>query len=123
MKITDPRYAPAGNKKLEVSSQEAVELMRLMLNKDEKRRPSAADCLNHRWFLKFEAALRPPPLSVGITQCLECYALASELKKAIYLLIAHQCSLPVLSELREVFTHLDTSNNGQLPRDELRGVL
>lgn len=35
---------------------------------DVKTRPAAPGCLEHRWFKNHEAS--PPPLSVGVTQCL-----------------------------------------------------
>ena len=85
------------------------------------RRPDAAQCLEHAWFKKFEAA--PPPLSVGITQCLEAYAGQPELKKAVFLLIAHMCTAPALSELRAIFTHFDTLNQGSLVTSDFRDVL
>ena len=84
-------------------------------------RPDAAACLEHPWFKKHEAA--PPPLSVGITQCLEAYAGQPELKKAIFLLIAHMCTAPALGELRSIFTHFDTLNQGSLVSSDFREVL
>mmetsp|Transcript_27579 Transcript_27579/g.87202 ORF Transcript_27579/g.87202 Transcript_27579/m.87202 type:complete len:574 (+) Transcript_27579:1-1722(+) len=97
------------------------ELLEQMLLKDPRARPDAASCLEHRWFKEFSAT--PPPLSVGVTQCLEAYSGQPELKKAIFLLIAHQCTKPVLTELREIFTHFDYHNRGALSTKSLREVL
>ena len=85
------------------------------------KRPDAAACLDHAWFKKHETA--PPPLSVGITQCLDAYAGQPELKKAVFLLIAHMCTAPALSELRAIFTHFDTLNQGCLVSSDFRDVL
>lgn len=87
-------------------------LLVLMLGKDPGTRPGAAECLKHEWFKQFEEA--PPPLSIGVTQCLDAYAGQHELKKACFLLIAHQCTAPALTELRAIFTHFDVDNRGAL---------
>lgn len=107
--------------KLRNWSREGLALLELMLHKDVDRRPDAAECLEHAWFKKFEEP--PPPLSVGVTQCLEAYAGQPELKKAIFLLIAHMCTAPALQELRAIFTHFDTQNRGVLSCGQFRDVL
>lgn len=96
-------------------------LLEQMLIKDPRTRPDAATCLEHPWFKSFSQT--PPPLSVGVTQCLEAYSGQPELKKAIFLLIAHQCTKPVLTELREVFTHFDVHNRGALTVTSFHEVL
>lgn len=65
----------------------------------------------------------PPQLSVGVVQCVEAYARMSELKKAIFLLVAHQCALDALQELRVLFTHFDFRNQGSLSAADLHHVL
>merc|ERR1712154_731684 len=56
-------------------------------------------------------------------QCLEAYSWQPELKKALFLLIAHQSTAPVLQELRAIFTHFDVENKGALNNDIFREVL
>jgi len=102
-------------------SPECVDLLRAMLNKDPRCRPDAARCLEHDWFKKFDRT--PPPLSVGVIQCLDAFAGQPELKKAIFLLIAHQCTVPALQELRAIFTHFDTQNRGTISAASIREVL
>jgi len=97
------------------------DLLMKMLEKDDSRRPYAAQCLEHPWFRG--AGEVPPTLSVGVTQCVEAYARMSELKKAVFLLIAHQCEVQALLELRALFTHFDTQNRGSLSTMDLRQVL
>jgi len=96
-------------------------LLDKMLQKDHQRRPDAATCLEHPWFRQFEQGT--PTLSVGVTQGLEAYSRQPELKQAIFLLMAHQFSTPVLNELREVFTHFDVHNRGCLTTDSFSEVL
>jgi hypothetical protein len=112
---------PAPNQYLMSMSPELQDLVRLMLAKDPSMRPDAAECLNHPWFAKFHGA--PQSLSVGISQTLEAYSRESELKKAIFLLMAHQCSMPALHELRAIFTHFDHSNLGVLAAQDLGELL
>mmetsp|Transcript_42406 Transcript_42406/g.131278 ORF Transcript_42406/g.131278 Transcript_42406/m.131278 type:complete len:597 (-) Transcript_42406:238-2028(-) len=96
-------------------------LLDQMLLKDPAARPDAAACLAHPWFRQF--AETPPTLSVGVAQCLDAYSGQPELKKCIFLLIAHQCTKPVLAELREIFTHFDVQNRGCLSTASFREVL
>mmetsp|Transcript_2486 Transcript_2486/g.5432 ORF Transcript_2486/g.5432 Transcript_2486/m.5432 type:complete len:749 (-) Transcript_2486:70-2316(-) len=102
-------------------SPDLVNLMRQMLNRDMEARPGAAQCLDHQWFKRFSE--EPAPLSIGVTQCLEAFSGQSELKKALFLLLAHQCAVPAMLELRQIFTHFDVRNNGCLDIDDLRDVL
>mmetsp|Transcript_65220 Transcript_65220/g.184074 ORF Transcript_65220/g.184074 Transcript_65220/m.184074 type:complete len:382 (+) Transcript_65220:1278-2423(+) len=103
------------------SSPEARELLEAMLQKKQDIRPDAGQCLTKKWFEKFGES--PPPLSIGMTQCLEAYTVQPDLKKAIFLLMAHSSTAPALQELRAVFTHFDTQNKGALGTDVLRDVL
>mmetsp|Transcript_141366 Transcript_141366/g.368092 ORF Transcript_141366/g.368092 Transcript_141366/m.368092 type:complete len:807 (+) Transcript_141366:57-2477(+) len=92
-----------------------------MFRRDPEQRPDASQCLEHPWFQKFSEV--PPTLSVGVVQCVEAYARMSELKKAIFLLIAHQCAMDTIPELRALFTHFDYRNRGTLSTYDLHQVL
>jgi serine/threonine protein kinase len=120
-KVCEDAYTPHRRLIDGTVSRECIDLLDKMLLKDAKLRPDAAKCLEHPFFVKH--ADPPPPLSVGVTQCLDAYAGQSELKKAIFLLIAHQCTTPVVQELRAMFTHFDTNNRGTLSLVSLREVL
>jgi len=97
------------------------DLLMKMLEKDDSRRPHAAQCLEHPWFRQNDGV--PPTLSVGVVQCVEAYMRMSELKKAIFLMMAHQCEVQAVFELRALFTHFDTRNRGSLSSADLRQVL
>mmetsp|Transcript_32031 Transcript_32031/g.70006 ORF Transcript_32031/g.70006 Transcript_32031/m.70006 type:complete len:735 (+) Transcript_32031:42-2246(+) len=113
----DP-YKP--NDKLKTVSSECLDLLDKMLEKDDKKRLDAAGCLQHPWFRKFDEDT--PTLSVGVTQCLGAYASCSELRKALFLLMAHECTPKALQELRAVFTHFDVTNRGTLSQENLMKV-
>lgn len=112
---------PAKNDRLKNVSPECLDLLWQMLRKNVDERPDACQCLQHPWFQKFCEV--PPPLSVGVVQCIEGYARMSELKKAIFLLIAHQSAPEAIEELRALFTHFDFRNQGSLSAADLHHVL
>lgn len=99
---------------------ECQDLLRSMLNRKVEKRPDASQCLDHPWFKIWDE--EPPPLSVGVSQCLEAFSRQSELKKAIFLLMARECEVPALLELRALFTHFDVKNQGRLEARDLREV-
>merc|ERR1719203_2256184 len=108
--VQHPRHA-----KLVAASPELQDLLQKIFQKDPNLRPDAPAALAHPWFKMFES--KPPPLSVGVIQCLEAYSWQPELKKSLFLLIAHQSTAPALQELRAVFTHFDVQNRGALNND------
>jgi len=76
--------------------------------------------LGYEWF---NIVPEPPPLSVGVQQALQHYSQATELKRAVYLLVAAQADLPQLTDLAKLHSHLDVDNTGQIPLDRFRPVL
>lgn len=118
-RIVNATMAP--HSKLERVSRQCNDLVLKMLEKEEPRRPNATQLLEHDWVQMMSE--RPPPLSVGVAQCLEAYARMSEMKKAIFLLMAHQSAVPAIQELRAIFTHFDVQNRGTLTAQDLRIVL
>jgi len=119
--IQDTKTTFKPNPKLSTVSRECQDFLTSIFQKDPRYRQDAPGCLTHVWFKKFEEA--PPPLSIGVIQCLEAYSCQPELKKALFLLIAHQSTAPALQELRSIFTHFDEANRGALSNDILREVL
>merc|ERR1719215_209776 len=124
--ILDPRRAYEPNPKLNdfmkrYPHSQCINFMNYLFEKDDRRRPDASRCLSHPWFGQYSASA--PTLSVGVVQCLEAYSIQPELKKALFLLIAHQSTAPALQELRAIFTHFDDKNQGALSNEDLRGVL
>jgi calcium-dependent protein kinase len=99
---------------------EAQELFGFMLMRNVERRPDASKCLSHPWFSIWD--VQPPPLSVGVSQCLEAYSRQSELKQALFLMMARECHEPAIPELQALFTHFDVQNKGRVHEDDLRQV-
>jgi len=111
----------APHTRLNVVSNGCVEVMSMMLTKDMHSRPEAAHCLKHRWLQgRSEAA---PTLSVGVIQCIGAFCRMSELKQAIFFLIAYQSAVPALEDLRSIFTHFDEGNQGRLNMGSMALIL
>mmetsp|Transcript_24140 Transcript_24140/g.71850 ORF Transcript_24140/g.71850 Transcript_24140/m.71850 type:complete len:861 (+) Transcript_24140:54-2636(+) len=114
---------PRLHKRLEQWMFVGKDLLWKTLDKDMNTRPDAATCLQHDWFSDHTFNSEPPALSIGVVQCMEAYARMSELKKAIFMLIACQCKVDALNELRIVFTHFDVFNRGSLSTFVVKSVL
>jgi len=119
--IKDERRDYAPNSGLQNVSPACLDMLNKMLIKDVRKRPDAPGCLSHDWFRQFTKDL--PPLSVGLSQCLQAYAGAPELKKTLFLWMAHQSTAPAVQELRAIFTQFDTSNRGSLSNDTVTDML
>lgn len=72
-------------------SEEARDFVRMLLNKDPKKRPSARDALNHPW-LKGTIKDRHTgtPLSLGVVQRIQRFSQASVFKRTVLELIAEE---------------------------------
>jgi len=111
----------ADNPELPKASSQCRGLMDKMLTRDPNKRLTAAEALEEPWFTGGDEDV--PTLSVGVAQCLDAYSCMPELKKAIFLLMAHQSAEPSLEELRAIFTHFDGKNQGTLSSEDLQGIL
>eukprot|EP00927_Polykrikos_kofoidii_P001706 TRINITY_DN10665_c0_g1_i1.p1 TRINITY_DN10665_c0_g1~~TRINITY_DN10665_c0_g1_i1.p1 ORF type:complete len:788 (-),score=136.17 TRINITY_DN10665_c0_g1_i1:54-2417(-) len=108
--------------RLKLASSACLEAMWMMIDKDSSKRPDAEQCLAHPWF-QDPSCTETPTLSVGVMQNVEAFGRMPEIKKAIFLLIAHQCSVDALREIQALFTHFDVRNRGCLSAEDLRVVL
>lgn len=100
---------------------EAVELVSRMLQKDPRRRPSAVEVLSHPW-LQTPSLPHDLELKGGISVLakLRDFQAGSKLRQAALHLITSQFT-PVSEQrhIRDVFMTLDTNKDGRLSREEL----
>lgn len=96
-----------------------VELLKLMLQKSPKRRPSASQCLQHQWF-KPELTSHVV-LPINICENLKRYMKQANLKNVLINLMAHQLDFngSQIKQINKIFTNLDRDQNGMLSSDEL----
>lgn len=106
-------------------SEEARDFVRMLLNKDPKKRPSAREALNHPWLKgSIKDRHRGTPLSLGVVQRIQRFSQASIFKRTVLELMAEelvesgkedigldqsQIVCPLDSSTRALITHPDAS--------------
>ncbi|EAN34221.1 Protein kinase domain protein [Theileria parva strain Muguga] len=104
-------------------SEDAKNLIDLMLTYDPKKRISAAQALNHPWVLKYSNAGREtaPTRSMSLAlQNLKTFTKTQKLAQAVMLLMANKFTTnDEINELSKLFSQLDTNGDGALDRSEL----
>uniref|UniRef100_A0A3B0MGI9 Calcium-dependent protein kinase 1 n=1 Tax=Theileria annulata TaxID=5874 RepID=A0A3B0MGI9_THEAN len=104
-------------------SDEAKNLIDLMLTYNPDKRISAAQALNHPWILKFSKAGKaaPPTKSMSLAlKNLKTFTKTQKFEQAVMLLMANKfTSNDEINELSKLFSELDTNGDGTLDRSEL----
>jgi len=103
-------------------SQEAKNLIRLMLAKDPNDRPSAPSLLHHPWFLSLsDCSPRDKVLERRALTNLKDFQAGTKLRQAALHLISNQIIKPeTFQEMKLIFMSLDQDRDGRLSREELR---
>eukprot|EP01053_Blabericola_migrator_P003229 Blabericola_migrator_1__3228@NODE_194_length_11541_cov_124_962524_g167_i0_p3_GENE_NODE_194_length_11541_cov_124_962524_g167_i0NODE_194_length_11541_cov_124_962524_g167_i0_p3_ORF_typecomplete_len636_score103_37Pkinase/PF00069_25/4e71Pkinase/PF00069_25/4_1e03Pkinase_Tyr/PF07714_17/8_8e50EFhand_7/PF13499_6/0_00059EFhand_7/PF13499_6/5_5e03EFhand_7/PF13499_6/4_2e13EFhand_7/PF13499_6/8_1e15EFhand_1/PF00036_32/0_0022EFhand_1/PF00036_32/0_0024EFhand_1/PF00036_32/0_0028EFhand_1/PF00036_32/7_5e07EFhand_1/ len=104
-------------------SAEAIDLMQKMLAKSPKQRISAAQALQHPWFMAQMS--RDVPLDSSVCLNLKAYTRHSGLKAALINMMTHQLNFngSQIKKLSKIFKQLDTDNSGTLSPGELSSGL
>eukprot|EP00403_Amphidinium_massartii_P038403 CAMPEP_0178438870 /NCGR_PEP_ID=MMETSP0689_2-20121128/35832_1 /TAXON_ID=160604 /ORGANISM="Amphidinium massartii, Strain CS-259" /LENGTH=862 /DNA_ID=CAMNT_0020061319 /DNA_START=94 /DNA_END=2678 /DNA_ORIENTATION=- len=103
-------------------TKDAQDLTRKMLEKNPRKRLSAAEALSHHWV---QDPSKPSPfgnrsgLSVSIFEGLQRYQNQNKLKRAVLQLLAKDLSEFEIQDLRKKFLALDTKGDGMLSAKEL----
>ncbi|KAJ0255451.1 Calcium-dependent protein kinase 32 [Hirschfeldia incana] len=100
-------------------SEHAKDLIRKMLDPDQKRRLTAQQVLDHPWLQNAKTA---PNVSLGETvrARLKQFTVMNKLKKRALRVIAEHLSEEETSGIREAFQIMDTSQRGKINIDELK---
>lgn len=107
-------------------SNDAKDLIRLLLQVDPAQRCSAQKALGHRWIrttapqASTKTALKASP---ALLDNLRNFRSQNKLKKAALQIIATQLDDAQLRNLRDIFTALDTNGDGLLTTEELQSGL
>jgi calcium-dependent protein kinase len=99
-------------------SRAAREVVRAMLNRDEARRPSAAQLLQHAWLCQ---AAPDSDLGAGVIQRMKAFAAMTRVKRAAVLVATQGLSEGAVPEdIPAMFAALDADGNGELSAEEVR---
>ncbi|CAH9057676.1 unnamed protein product [Cuscuta europaea] len=115
---TDPSFDEAPWPSL---SSEARDFVKWMLNKDPRRRMSAAQALCHPWIRDHSDA--KVPLDILVFRLMKSYMRSSSLRKAALRALAKTLSEDALFYLKEQFALLDPDNNGTIKLDNIKTAL
>ncbi|PHT43466.1 CDPK-related kinase 5 [Capsicum baccatum] len=104
---TDPNFEEAPWPSL---SSDAVDFVKRLLNKDYRKRLTAAQALSHPWLAGHHDV--KIPLDMIVYKLVKAYVYSSSLRKASLRALAKTLTIPQLAYLRDQFTLLGPSKSG-----------
>ncbi|CAA6657031.1 unnamed protein product [Spirodela intermedia] len=102
-------------------SSEAKDFVKRLLNKDYRKRMTAAQALCHPWIRDHEDATIP--MDMQICRLMRAYICSSSLRKSALVALAKSLTVNQLFYLREQFTLLGPNKNGYIALQNLKTVL
>jgi calcium-dependent protein kinase len=107
-------------------SLDAIDLVRKMMTIDERLRPTARDCLDHKWFngsfrktiVQGGGGPRKSLLSADQIKALIKYNTKTAFEKAVFMKIATHSKVAELARISRVFYALDTESKGFLEKSQ-----
>ncbi|XP_019710864.1 calcium-dependent protein kinase 1 [Elaeis guineensis] len=100
----------------------AKELVKNMLRRDPKERPTAAQILNHPW-IREDGEAPDKPIDVTVLTRMRQFRDMNKLKKVALKVIAENLSEDEIMGLKEMFKSMDTDNSGTVTLEELKAGL
>lgn len=102
-------------------SSEAKDFVKRLLNKDPRKRMSAAQAICHPW-LRNTSDVKPP-LDILIFKLMKAYMRSSPLRKAALRALSKTLTADELYYLREQFALLEPNKNGTISLDNIKTAL
>ncbi|XP_051138710.1 CDPK-related kinase 1-like [Andrographis paniculata] len=102
-------------------SPEAIDFVKRLLNKDYRKRLTAAQALSHPWLAG--SCDMKIPLDIIICKLVRAYICSSSLRKAALKALAKTLTISQLSYLREQFTLLGPSRNGFISLQNFKSAM
>ncbi|XP_030525107.2 CDPK-related kinase 5-like [Rhodamnia argentea] len=102
-------------------SSEAKDFVKRLLNKDPRRRMSAAQALSHPWIRNYNGV--KVPLDILIFKLMKAYMRSSSLRRAALRALAKTLTVDELVYLREQFTLLEPNKSGSITLENLKLAL
>ncbi|GAB4836209.1 Mitogen-activated protein kinase cpk1 [Ancistrocladus abbreviatus] len=103
-------------------SESAKDLVRRMLVRDPRKRPTAHEVLCHPW-IQVDGVAPDKPLDSAVLSRLKQFRAMNKLKKMALRVIAESLSEEEIAGLKEMFKMIDTDNSGQITYEELKAGL
>ncbi|KAF6147886.1 hypothetical protein GIB67_014466 [Kingdonia uniflora] len=100
-------------------SESAKDLLRKMLERNPKQRPTAHEVLCHPWIVD-DSVAPDRPLDSAVLSRLKQFSAMNKLKKMALRVIAEKLSEEEIGGLKELFKMIDTDNSGTITFDELK---
>ncbi|KAK0606232.1 hypothetical protein LWI29_035463 [Acer saccharum] len=102
-------------------SSEARDFVKRLLNKDPRRRLTAAQALSHPWLKNSDDV--KVPLDILIFKLMKVYMRSSSLRKAALKALSKTLTVDELFYLKEQFTILEPNKNGTISLDNVKAAL
>ncbi|EMS64675.1 Calcium-dependent protein kinase 29 [Triticum urartu] len=99
-------------------SESAKDLIRQMLNRDPKRRITAAQALEHPWLKEGGASDRP--IDSAVLSRMKQFKAMNKLKQLALKVIAENLSPEEIKGLKQMFNNMDTDKSGTITVEELK---
>ena len=103
-------------------SDDAKDFITQLLTKDQEKRPSAGQALQHPWILKVNELQKTnlsADVAMGALKNLQNFNASSKLKQATYAFIASQLlSKQEKTDIDKVFRAMDVNGDGKLSKEE-----
>ncbi|XP_031276242.1 calcium-dependent protein kinase 10-like [Pistacia vera] len=100
-------------------SENAKSLVRMMLEQDPKKRPTAQQVLEHPWLQNAKKASNVPLGDIVRTR-LRQFSVMNRFKKKALRVIAEHLSVEEVEVIRDMFKLMDTDNDGKVTYEELK---
>jgi len=101
-------------------SEDAKNLIRMLLKMNPRDRYTAEQALNHEWIMNKAPKAQGVSLQSGLVDNLRGFRSQNKLKKAALHIIAGQLNEDQIKALRETFMSLDNNGDGQLTVSEMK---
>ncbi|PPS07296.1 hypothetical protein GOBAR_AA13350 [Gossypium barbadense] len=102
-------------------SSEARDFVKRLLNKDPRKRLTAAQALSHPWIKKYNDV--KVPLDILIFKLMKAYLRSSSLRKAALRALSKTLTVDELFYLKEQFALLEPNKNGTISLENIKAVL
>ncbi|GKA25731.1 CDPK-related protein kinase [Tanacetum coccineum] len=103
-------------------SSDAKDFVKRLLNKDPRKRMTAAQGLSHPWIRNTANELKVP-LDISILKLMKAYMRSSALRKAALRSLSKTLTVDELFYLKEQFSLLEPSKNGSINMENIKAAL